>query len=78
MSPDQTIFISGAPLTLKQITAVAQNNIQVALSPEAITRMEASRRVVTAVLRADNAAYGINTGFGKLSDIRIAPDQLEA
>jgi histidine ammonia-lyase len=40
--------------------------------------MEASRKVVSTVLETNTAAYGINTGFGKLSDIRIAPTQLAA
>ena len=40
--------------------------------------MQASRSIVESVLADDTAAYGINTGFGKLSEIRIAPDQLAA
>lgn len=73
-----TILLSGNPLTLEDITAVAQHGMRVALDPAARARMVASRSVVDAVLAEDTAAYGINTGFGKLSDIRIAPDQLTA
>ena len=72
------VLLSGNPLTLDAITAVAQHNAHVALDPAARKRMEASRSVVESVLADDTAAYGINTGFGKLSDIRIAPDQLAA
>jgi histidine ammonia-lyase len=76
MQNPTTVLLSGNPLTLEVIAAVAQQNVQVALDPAARTRMEASRSVVESVLADDTAAYGINTGFGKLSDIRIAPDQL--
>lgn len=40
--------------------------------------MQASRGVVEDLLVRGETAYGINTGFGKLCDVRIEPDQLEA
>lgn len=72
------VLLSGNPLSLEDITAVAQQSTRVAFDPAARMRMEASRAIVESVLADDTAAYGINTGFGKLSDIRIAPDQLAA
>jgi histidine ammonia-lyase len=78
MSTANTILLSGNSLPLKDISSVAVHGSRVALDADAIVRMEASRRVVTNVLDTGIAAYGINTGFGKLSDIRIAPDQLAA
>ncbi len=72
------VLLSGNPLSLEEITAVAQHGASVALDHAARARMEASRAIVESVLADDTAAYGINTGFGKLSDIRIAPDQLAA
>lgn len=38
--------------------------------------MRESRAAVEDVLRGGHAVYGINTGFGKLSDVRIADDEL--
>ena len=38
--------------------------------------MLASRAVVDRAAAGDAAAYGINTGFGKLADVRIPPDQV--
>jgi histidine ammonia-lyase len=38
--------------------------------------MLASRAVVDRAAAGDAAAYGINTGFGKLADVRVAPDQV--
>ncbi len=71
-----SVLLSGKPLSLEDITAVAQHGTRVALDPTARHRMEASRSIVESILADDTAAYGINTGFGKLSDIRIAPGQL--
>lgn len=48
------------------------------LAPEAHVRMEASRRVVEAVLREGRVVYGVNTGFGKLSDVHISATDLES
>jgi histidine ammonia-lyase len=38
--------------------------------------VENSRRVVESIIAEDRTVYGVNTGFGKLSDIRIEPSQL--
>ncbi len=69
--------LNGQPLTLDQIDAVATGKLKVALTENARTRMEASRRVVDRIVEKDEVVYGINTGFGKLSDVRIAHADLE-
>ena len=46
------------------------------LSAEARTRCQASRAVVEQIVAENRAVYGVNTGFGKLSDVRIDPDKL--
>lgn len=38
--------------------------------------MKASRAVVEDILARGETVYGVNTGFGKLSDIHVAPEQL--
>ena len=78
MSTNTSITLSGRPLTLLEISSVASGSAHVIIDPDATTRMNLSRTIVTTVLETNTAAYGINTGFGKLSDIRIAPDQLAA
>ena len=76
MATVSSLLLSGNPLSLEDITTVAQYGTPVSLDSTARKRMEASRSIVESVLADDTPAYGINTGFGKLSDIRIAPDQL--
>src|ERR1700761_2496856 len=69
------LLLSGAPLSLDDLEAVAHANLQVVLDPASVARMQASRRVVDAAATSTDAAYGINTGFGKLSEVRVEPAQ---
>jgi histidine ammonia-lyase len=70
------LLLNGDPLTLAQLDAVAAATLEVAIAPGSRSRMLASRAVVDRAAAGDAAAYGINTGFGKLADVRVAPDQV--
>ncbi|MFZ0662663.1 MAG: histidine ammonia-lyase [Acidobacteriaceae bacterium] len=70
--------LDGRPLSLDEIVAVAVRGRGVSIVARAYPRMEASRHVVEMLLERGETAYGINTGFGKLSDVRIEPGELEA
>src|SRR5579875_1176183 len=73
-----TLQLNGQALSLDEIVAVSVHGGDVSIAPEAYSRMIASRDVVEALLARGETAYGINTGFGKLSDVRIGADELEA
>lgn len=68
--------LNGQALTLEQIAAVALGGEQVAISPSARPRIDASRKVVEQIVARDAVVYGVNTGFGKLSDVRVPKDEL--
>ena len=70
------ILLRGQRLTLEQIADVANGRELVALSDEARSRIEASRAVIEKIVAENRTVYGVNTGFGKLSDVRIDPDKL--
>lgn len=70
------IQLRGKQLTLDQIADVANGREQVALHDEARTRLKAARAVVERIVEQNRTVYGVNTGFGKLSDVRIDPDKL--
>jgi histidine ammonia-lyase len=70
------ILLTGNDLTFDQLYAVALHNDPVSLSPAAVTRMKASRAVVDRLVAANETAYGINTGFGKLASVRISAEQV--
>ncbi len=74
----KSVVVSGEALSLAQIASVALSGARLEISPAAHERMERSRSVIASVLDAGDVAYGINTGFGKLSDVQIPSDQLAA
>jgi len=68
--------LRGQRLTLEQIAEVANASERVVLAAQARARCEASRAVVEKIVEQNKTVYGVNTGFGKLSDVRIDPAQL--
>jgi histidine ammonia-lyase len=68
--------LNGQSLTIQQIADVAAHREHVALSAEARERVERSRRVVEQIVVEGRTVYGVNTGFGKLSDVSIEPSDL--
>ncbi len=65
------ITLSGQQLTLQQIADVARGAEHVSLADEARVRVEQSRKVVQDIVAEKRTVYGVNTGFGKLSDVSI-------
>src|ERR1035438_9133044 len=70
------LLLSGQPLSLSQIAAVADASAEIRLAPSAIARMQASCEIVHRAAEGHYPVYGINTGFGKLCDVAIPCDQL--
>ncbi|MDX2115216.1 MAG: histidine ammonia-lyase [Planctomycetota bacterium] len=70
------LLLTGAPLSLPDIAAVARARVPVALDPAARDRMLPARRAIDAATTDGLAHYGLNTGFGSLSRQRIPADQL--
>ena len=64
------------PLPLEQIAAVALHGESVEISPSAGPRITASRKVIEQITENGAAVYGVNTGFGKLSDVRVPQNEL--
>src|SRR5437870_5071362 len=72
------ILLDGSSLSLEQLLNIADGAERVGLTPEARTRVRASREVVDRRARGAEPAYGINTGFGSFADVKIPSDALEA
>ncbi len=68
--------IDGHPLTLASVAAVARRDQWVHLHQDARRRIETGRSVVDDVVERQQVAYGVNTGFGSLSQVHIPPDQV--
>jgi histidine ammonia-lyase len=75
---NNAVVLTGDPLSLDEISLVAHKGARVDIAAEACVRMDRSRRVISSVLEKGDVAYGINTGFGKLSDVQIPLNQLAA
>jgi histidine ammonia-lyase len=65
------LLIDGDTLKLEEILQVAKSEVVVELAPSALAKVKASRALVDRVAAGDAAAYGINTGFGTLAEVRI-------
>jgi histidine ammonia-lyase len=69
--------LNGQPLSLEQIHQIAGGSMDAAIAPAARQGIEASQAVVERIVTSNETAYGINTGFGKLSDVRISTGDLQ-
>ncbi len=72
----QALHINGNDLTLEAVHEVASSNRPVLLAPDAREAVTRARAVVDALVAGDKPAYAITTGVGKLSDVRIAAEQI--
>src|SRR3982751_169002 len=61
---------------LEQIASVAIGRENVVMSRSTHPRVAASRKLIEQIVGRDEVVYGVNTGFGKLSDVRVAPGDL--
>src|SRR6266568_1079357 len=68
--------LNGQTLTLAQIATVALGDTPVKVSSSACPRVLASRKVIEDIVARDAVVYGVSTGFGKLSDVRIPRGEL--
>ena len=68
--------LNGQTMTLTEIATVALGNAAVEVSPSARPRILASRKVIEDIVARDAVVYGVSTGFGKLSDVRIPRGEL--
>jgi histidine ammonia-lyase len=70
------IPIDGQSMTLEAMARVALEHEAVELAGDARKRVLESRGVIERALESGSAIYGVTTGFGKLSDIRIPHDEI--
>ncbi|MDW7660507.1 MAG: histidine ammonia-lyase [Bacillota bacterium] len=71
------IMINGNNLTIQDVIEVARHKMKVSIAEEAITKIIKSRNYVESIVHEGQVVYGINTGFGKFSDVAINADEIE-
>ena len=70
------IQLNGQHLTIEQLTSILYGGIKVEIAEEAKVRVENSREAVERIVQQEKTVYGINTGFGKFSDVKIAEHEV--
>lgn len=71
------LLLDGNTLTLSDIRDVSARNRAVELTAESLDRVAKARALVDRVAAGDEPAYGINTGFGTLAEVRIEKKDLQ-
>lgn len=70
------LLINGKDLTLEAVRQVAIEGRTVTLASDAREEVGRARAVVEHLVFSNQVSYAITTGVGKLSDVRIAHDQI--
>jgi histidine ammonia-lyase len=70
------IQINGQEITVQQINEVALANATVSLSEKSKNALVKSKQFVFDIVEKGEPVYGINTGFGALSDVHIKNEDL--
>lgn len=71
------VTITGSMLTLDEVERVVFKQEKVVLSEKSIQAIGENRKTVNDLIQTRKTMYGINTGFGKFSDVVIQPDDLQ-
>ena len=72
----RTVVLRGEGLELDEVVAIARGRARVQLDAGALRRVEQARACIERRLATGGVYYGINTGFGALSNVHIQSDQL--
>ena len=65
------------PLTLEDIRDVALQNRRVELAPVAVKRIKRAYDYLQGEVESGKTMYGVNTGFGLMSNVRIPREEIE-
>ncbi|MFW9912593.1 MAG: histidine ammonia-lyase [Candidatus Thorarchaeota archaeon] len=71
-----TVVIDGISLTIEDVVKVARHDEPVELSEAALDGILSSRDVIEKAVKEGRTIYGVNTGFGELSNVCIDPKDL--
>lgn len=71
------VILDGASLTIDQVVRVSRSQEHVALAENARQKVAKCRDVLDELIES-KIIYGINTGFGALSNVTISPNDLES
>ena len=71
------IVLDGKSMSLEDIMSIGSIPTKLSISESARKLMVKSREHVESILESNESVYGINTGFGSLSNVKIDSSQLQ-
>ncbi|MDH3600070.1 MAG: histidine ammonia-lyase [Candidatus Tectomicrobia bacterium] len=77
MRTQSILLITQDELTLAQLQSFVADDVMVTLDIDAKDRVQQARATIEHILAGCQPVYGVNTGFGKFSDVHIPADQLD-
>lgn len=73
-----TMVIRGELISINDLETFAITHQSAVLEDGAMSCIKEGRRVIDRIVESGEPVYGVNTGFGRLSDMRISADKLDA
>lgn len=70
------IKLTGETLTIDELKEILYDNRKVEIAEESLAKVQASRAAVEKIVKGNKTVYGINTGFGKFSTVKIAEENV--
>jgi histidine ammonia-lyase len=71
------IRLGQGKLSLSDLRSIARDGVPLELDPAALAKVRGALLTVEKIVASGKPAYGINTGFGRLSQTRIPEEELE-
>lgn len=72
------ITLNGHSLTIVQMKKILFDKERVQIDDSSLEKVKTSREAVERIVEHGDVVYGINTGFGKLSDVPVPKEDVEA
>lgn len=70
------IELTGNTLTLEKLKDILYRGKRAKIANDSLEKVRASRRAVERIVKGKESIYGINTGFGKFSNVKIAEENV--
>ncbi|PKL81664.1 MAG: histidine ammonia-lyase, partial [Ignavibacteriae bacterium HGW-Ignavibacteriae-3] len=71
------LILDGKSLTLESIEKFIEENQPVALSADAVKKINRSRALIEKWIKEDKVIYGVTTGFGEFANVKISEADTE-
>jgi len=71
------VTLDGHSLKAEDVVKIARGGERIAISKEAVERINKCRALLERKIAAKEIMYGVNTGIGELSEVVLTPDQVE-